>query len=107
MSIDGQNLSILWSPLNIWTPRNFTIANFGHPGSKSWLRPCCTILAYGSDLQIMVCNLINGDSAILTQYTVVGMMKDLSQEKAPYCNLYGKTIFGTIYTISIAPHSFL
>ena len=34
----GWNLSILWSPLNIWMPQNFTIANFGHPVSKSWLR---------------------------------------------------------------------
>ena len=25
----GWNLSILWSPLSIWTPNNFTIANFG------------------------------------------------------------------------------
>ena len=33
------NLSILWSPLKIWTPTKFTIANFGHPVSKSWLRP--------------------------------------------------------------------
>ena len=59
------------------------------------------LLAYGSDLEIMVCNLINGDSAILTQYTVVGMMKDLSQEKAPYSNLYGKTIVETVYTIAM------
>ena len=26
-------------PKNIWTPQNFTIANFGHPVSKTWLRP--------------------------------------------------------------------
>ena len=30
--------SILWSPLKIWTPKNFTTANFRHPVSKSWLR---------------------------------------------------------------------
>ena len=36
----GWNLSILWSPLKIWTPKNLTIANFGHPISKSWLRLC-------------------------------------------------------------------
>ena len=35
----GWNLSILWSPLIIWMPKNYTIANFGHPVSKSWLRP--------------------------------------------------------------------
>ena len=35
----GWNLSILWSPLKFWMPQNFTIANFGHPVSKSWLRP--------------------------------------------------------------------
>ena len=35
----GWNLSILWSPFKIWTPKNFTIANFGHPVSKYWLRP--------------------------------------------------------------------
>ena len=33
------NLSILWSPLKIWTPKNVTIANFRHPVSKSWLSP--------------------------------------------------------------------
>ena len=36
----GWNISILWSPLKIWTPKNFTIANFRHPISKSWLRHC-------------------------------------------------------------------
>ena len=39
--VHGWNLSILWSPLNIWTLQNFTTANFGHPVSKSWLRPWC------------------------------------------------------------------
>ena len=34
----GWNMSILWSPLKIWTPQNFTTANFRHPVSKSWLR---------------------------------------------------------------------
>ena len=34
----GWNMSILWSPLKIWTPKNFTTANFRHPVSKSWLR---------------------------------------------------------------------
>ena len=28
-------MSILWSPLKIWMPKNFTIANFRHPLSKS------------------------------------------------------------------------
>ena len=36
----GYNLSILWSPLKNRTPNTFTIVNFGHPVSKSWLRPC-------------------------------------------------------------------
>ena len=30
---------ILWSPLKIWTPKNFTTANFRHPVSESWLIP--------------------------------------------------------------------
>ena len=34
----GWNMSILWSPLKIWTPKNSTTANFRHPVSKSWLR---------------------------------------------------------------------
>ena len=34
----GWNMSILWSPLKIWTPKNFTTSNFRHPVSKSWLR---------------------------------------------------------------------
>ena len=34
------NMSILWSPLKIWTPQNFTTANFRHPLSKSWLKHC-------------------------------------------------------------------
>ena len=36
----GWTMSILWSPLKIWTPQNFTTANFRHPVSKSWLRHC-------------------------------------------------------------------
>ena len=36
----GWNMSILWYPLKIWTPKNFTTANFRHPVSKSWLRHC-------------------------------------------------------------------
>ena len=35
----GWNMSILWSHLKIWMPKNFTTANFRHPVSKSWLRP--------------------------------------------------------------------
>ena len=37
----GWNMSILWSPLKIWTPKNFTTANFRHPVAKSWLRHWC------------------------------------------------------------------
>ena len=36
----GWNMGILWYPLKIWTPKNFTTANFRHPVSKSWLRHC-------------------------------------------------------------------
>ena len=36
----GWNLSVLWYPSTIWTPKSFSIANFRHPVSKSWLRPC-------------------------------------------------------------------
>ena len=32
------NLCILRSPLKIWMPQIFKIANFGHPVSKSWTR---------------------------------------------------------------------
>ena len=38
----GYNQSILWSPFKNRTPKNFTINNFGHPVSKSWLKPCFT-----------------------------------------------------------------
>ena len=38
INVYGWNMSILWSPLKIWTPQNFTTANFRHPVSKSWLR---------------------------------------------------------------------
>ena len=34
--------STLLSPLKIWTPQNFIIANFRHPVSNSWLRPWLT-----------------------------------------------------------------
>ena len=30
----------MWSPLKIWTPKNFTTDNFRHPVSKSCLRHC-------------------------------------------------------------------
>ena len=40
MHVYGWNLSVLWSPSKIWTPKSFSIANFRHPVSKSWLRPC-------------------------------------------------------------------
>ena len=39
----GWNLIILWPPLKTWTPKNFTIANIGHPVSKSWLSECCAV----------------------------------------------------------------
>ena len=29
----------MWFPLKNGMPRNFTFVNFGHPVSKSWLRP--------------------------------------------------------------------
>ena len=38
--IYGWNLSVLWYPSRIWTPKSFSIANFRHTLSKSWLRPC-------------------------------------------------------------------
>ena len=41
----GWNMSILWYPLKIWTPKNFTTVNFRHPVSKSWLRHCNQALA--------------------------------------------------------------
>ena len=31
-------MSTLLRPLKIWTPKNFTTANFRHPVSKSWIR---------------------------------------------------------------------
>ena len=34
------NLSILGSLLKNRMPQKFAIANFGHPVSQSWLRPC-------------------------------------------------------------------
>ena len=40
----GWNLSLLWSSLKIWTPKNFTMANFRHPVSYSWLRPWALVL---------------------------------------------------------------
>ena len=39
----GWNMSILWSPLKIWMPKNFTTARFRHPVSKSWLSLCIHI----------------------------------------------------------------
>ena len=44
IQVSGWNISILWSPLKIWTPKNFTTANFRHPVSKSWLRHCLSDL---------------------------------------------------------------
>ena len=38
------NQSIVQSPLKTRTPQNFTIANFGQPVSKSWLRPSLALL---------------------------------------------------------------
>ena len=32
-------MNILMSPMKNRTPKNDTIDNFGHPVSKSWLRP--------------------------------------------------------------------
>ena len=44
-----RNLSILLPPLKIWMPKNLTIANFRHPVSKSWLRPCLVAQSAGAD----------------------------------------------------------
>ena len=41
-------MSISWSPLKVWTPKSFTIANFRHPLSKSWLRPCYAVIVFQS-----------------------------------------------------------
>ena len=40
MHVYGCNLSILWVPLKNRIPKFNTIAIFGHPVSRSWLRPC-------------------------------------------------------------------
>ena len=63
----GWNLSILWSPLNIWMPQNFTIAKFGHPVSKSWLRPCFRVHL---DIVRIYCTLSNnfGNKNNFTKY---------------------------------------
>ena len=37
---------MLWSPLEIWTPKNSTMANFRHPVSNSWIRPCYQLSPY-------------------------------------------------------------
>ena len=34
---------VFFGPLKIWTPKDFIIANLGHPVSESWLRPCSEI----------------------------------------------------------------
>ena len=47
----GWNMCILWSPLKIWTPKDFTTANFRHPVSKSWLRHWFEILRSLSTLR--------------------------------------------------------
>ena len=47
----GWNMSILWSPLKIWTPKNSTTANFRHPVSKSWLRHCPQMSTHVPGLQ--------------------------------------------------------
>ena len=46
--ICGWNINILWSPLRIWMPKNFTTANFRHPVSKSWLRHWPALMAVRS-----------------------------------------------------------
>ena len=38
------NLIMLWYPLKNRMPKSHTIANFGHPISKSWLRPSSGVL---------------------------------------------------------------
>ena len=38
--VHGCNRSILWPPLKNMKPKYFTIANFRHQVSKSWLRHC-------------------------------------------------------------------
>ena len=50
------NLSILWSPLKIWMPQNFIIANFGPPVSKFWLRPCTVSMLVHSYKVLAVMN---------------------------------------------------
>ena len=40
MLINDCYLIVLLSPLKNRMPKNFTMVNFGHPASKSRLRPC-------------------------------------------------------------------
>ena len=55
------NLSILWSTLKKWISQNFTIANFGHPVPKYWLRHCFVpifvITGMYSDPHLVILNL--------------------------------------------------
>ena len=48
--VNGWNMSIMWFPLKIWRPKNFTTANFRHPVSKSWLRHWL-----GVELIVIIC----------------------------------------------------
>ena len=48
------DLNVLWSPLKNRIPQNFAIANFGHPVSKSWLRPCVTVGLIGYFVPLML-----------------------------------------------------
>ena len=57
-------------PLKIWTPKNFTTANFRHPVSKSWLRHC--LRAIIGSCQILG-NLIFQGRPQYTQITTINM----------------------------------
>ena len=65
----GWNMSILWFPLKIWTPKNFTTANFRHPVSKSWLRHWASIFIQNQFCIVFhLCSKVNETKYALKQY---------------------------------------
>ena len=67
--VNGWNLGILWSPLKIWTPKHFTIANFGHPVSKSWLKPWLSWLLQSRHKKVCVYSWGADESKIIHGFT--------------------------------------
>ena len=88
-------LSITVSSLKSRTPKNFTIVNFGHPVSKSWLRPCQQLPLGGLEIH----------SLLAPGYIDVNITVPHSAHEQLQRNIDGKLIYNALWLSHACGHA--